>query len=225
MNTKHYAVKTQDYFSNVRRDVITFLPYNPQQKVLEIGAGGGNTILYLKENNLAAEVMGVELMRIPNSHQDHPLIDKFQIANIEQEQIQAEREYFDVIICADVLEHLIDPWQTVDKIATYLKKDGLLIVSMPNIREWKTLAKVVFKGDFNYQPGGGIMDRTHLRFFCKRNIRQLLDTSLLYPLQGKPNFMLSVLPEGRKRRLINRLTLGLFEDFLAVQYIFVAKKK
>ena len=28
MNTKHYAVKTQDYFSNVRRDVITFLQYN-----------------------------------------------------------------------------------------------------------------------------------------------------------------------------------------------------
>jgi len=225
MNTTHYKVKTEDYFSNVRRDVISLIPNNPGQKILEIGAGAGNTLLFIKEAGIAGEVMGVELMDIPGSYQRHPSIDKFQIGNIEQEEIQAAGEYFDVILCADVLEHLVDPWVTVDKLAGYLKKGGSLIVSIPNIREWKTLARIVFRGEFTYRPEGGIMDKTHLRFFCRKNIYQLLTTSYLSPSYCKPNFMLKEVPQGKFRRILNILSFGLFEDFLTVQYIFIAKKK
>lgn len=168
MNKNHYTVKEKDYFSNIRMDIISLIPSNPGQKILEIGAGGGNTLLYIKKNSIAVEVMGIELMKLENSNQENPFIDKFQIANIEKDEIDAEEKYFDIIICADVFEHLIDPWSAVDKIQRYLKKNGLLIVSMPNVREWKTLFPIVFKGEFNYQPEGGIMDRTHLRFFCKK---------------------------------------------------------
>ncbi|HZE83213.1 MAG TPA: class I SAM-dependent methyltransferase [Puia sp.] len=224
MNTTHYKVKTQDYFSNVRKDIISLIPDNPGQKILEIGAGAANTLLYLKESGMAAEVMGVELMKISGSHQQHPAIDKFQIANIELEEIQAAKEYFDVIVCADVLEHLIDPWAAVDKIATHLKKDGLMIVSMPNLREWKTIGKVIFRGEFNYRAEGGIMDKTHLRFFCRKNIAQLLTTRTLSPVYSKPNFMLKEIPEAKGRRLFNLLTFRLFEGFLTVQYLFIAKK-
>jgi len=225
MSVNHYAVKGENYFSNIRKDIISLIPNNSDQKILEIGAGAGNTLLYIKENRLAKEVMGIELMEITNSNQKHPLIDKFQIANIEQENIQAKEEYFDIIICADVLEHLVDPWAMVDKLSKYLKKEGLLIASIPNIREWKTLGKIIFQGDFSYQLAGGIMDKTHLRFFCKKNIYQLLNTPVLSTFYCKPNFMLKVLPEGRKRRIINLLTFHLFENFLTVQYIFIARKK
>jgi hypothetical protein len=87
------------------------------------------------------------------------------------------------------------------------------------------LGKIIFQGDFSYQSAGGIMDKTHLRFFCKRNIYQLLNTPALSTFYSKPNFMLKVLPEGKKRRIINLLTFRLFENFLAVQYIFIARKK
>jgi 2-polyprenyl-3-methyl-5-hydroxy-6-metoxy-1,4-benzoquinol methylase len=224
MNTKHYSVKTENYFSNVRRDIISLIPDKPDQKILEIGAGAGQTLLYIKENRIASEVMGVELMKMPGSSQEHPSIDKFQIANIEHEDIQAEEGYFDVILCPDVLEHLVDPWLAVEKIARHLKKDGLLIVSIPNLREWRTVVNIVFKGEFTYQPEGGIMDRTHLRFFCKKNVSQLLSTPSLSPIWCKPNFMLKEVPEGKKRRILNRLTLGLFENFLTVQYLFIARK-
>lgn len=225
MSLKHYTAKESIYFSNIRMDIISLIPLNPAQKVLEIGAGAGNTLLYIKESNLAQEVMGVELMEIANSNQKNPLIDKFQVANIELENIQAPDEYFDIIICADVLEHLVDPWSVIDKISRCLKKDGLLIVSVPNIREWKTLCKVIFRGDFSYQASGGIMDKTHLRFFCKKNIYQMLNTPMLSTIYNKPNFMLKVVQEGRKRRIFNLLTFRLFEDFLAIQYLFIARKK
>lgn len=225
MNTAHYRVKEEQYFSNVRKDIISLIPSNPDQKIMEIGAGTGNTLLYIKENGLASEVMGVELMRLPHSNQEHRLIDKFQIANIEQKEINAEQEYFDVIICADVLEHLVDPWTSLKKIAGHLKRGGLLIVSVPNIREWKTLLQIVGKGDFRYNPEGGVMDKTHLRFFCKKNILELIRSSALSPIYIRPNFMLTVLREGRKRRMINLFTLRLLEDFLTVQYLVIAKKR
>lgn len=225
MSLKHYTAKESTYFSNIRMDIISLIPLNPAQKILEIGAGAGNTLLFIKESNLAKEVMGIELMEIANSNQNNPLIDKFQIANIEHENIQAPDEYFDIIICADVLEHLVDPWSIIDKVSRCLKKDGLLIVSIPNIREWKTLGKVIFQGDFSYQSSGGIMDKTHLRFFCKKNIYQMLNTPVLSTIYSKPNFMLKVVPEGKKRRIFNLLTFRLFEDFLAIQYLFIARKK
>lgn len=224
MNTKDYAVKQQDYFSNVRMDVLSLLPVNPHQKVLEVGAGAGNTLLYMKEKQLAKEVMGVELMSIANSYQNHPSIDKFQVGNIEQEAIDAPQEYFDVIICADVLEHLVDPWAAVDKISGHLKNGGLLIVSIPNIRQWKAISNILFKGDFGYVPEGGIMDKTHLRFFCKKNVHQLLSTSVLTPIYSIPNFKLKEVKEGKRTRLINLLTFGIFENLLAVQYLFIAQK-
>ncbi len=225
MKKDHYITKAPEYFSNIRFDIISLIPRDPAQKILEVGAGSGNTLVYIKENNIAKEVMGIELMKIPGSNQENSLIDKFQIANIETEEIPAEEEYFDVILCADVLEHLVDPWSAVEKISKYLRKDGLLIMSIPNLREWKTLFRVVFKGEFNYQTDGGIMDRTHLRFFCKKNMSSLLTTSHLEPVYSKPNFMLKSVPKGRKRRMLNLISFRLFEDFLTVQYLFIAKKK
>jgi 2-polyprenyl-3-methyl-5-hydroxy-6-metoxy-1,4-benzoquinol methylase len=224
MNKDHYSVKNKEYFSNVRKDIISLIPSNPAQKILEIGAGGGNTLLYIKENGIAAEVMGIELMKIENSNQYSPGIDKFQVANIERDEIDAEENYFDVILCADVLEHLTDPWAAVAKIQRYLKKSGLLIASVPNIREVKTLFAILLKGEFRYQTEGGIMDRTHLRFFCKKDIYQLLHTSTLTPIFSKPNFMMKEVPEGKKRRILNLVSFRLFENFLAVQYLFIAKK-
>jgi len=225
MKKDHYLSKKEDYFSNIRYDVVSLIPFNPEQKILEVGAGKGNTLVYIKENKIAKEVMGVELIKIPGSNQENDLIDRLQIGNIENEDIQAPEEYFDVVLCADVLEHLIDPWSAVEKISRYLKKDGLFIVSIPNLREWKTLGKVIFRGEFNYQPEGGIMDRTHLRFFCKKNIAQLLTTGHLEPIFSEPNFMVKAVPQGRKRRMINLLSFRLFENFLTVQYLFIAKKK
>ena len=218
-----YQKKTQGYFAHTRQDIVSLVPRNPDQKVLEVGAGACNTILCLKQAGLAKEVMGVELVPLAGSNQDHELIDHFQVADIRSEKIRAQKKSFDVIICADILEHLDDPWSTLKMLTEYLKDDGVMILSLPNIREWKNLYKIVFKGDFAYQEEG-IMDRTHLRFFCRKNIIQLVQSSGLQVDLITPNFLLEVVPAGKKRRWVDRLTFGLFRDFLAVQYLVRAKK-
>ena len=53
----------------------------------------------------------------------------------------------------------------------------------------------------------------------------MLNIRVLLTIYSKPNFMLKVVPEGKKRRIFNLLTFRLFEDFLAIQYLFIARKK
>jgi 2-polyprenyl-3-methyl-5-hydroxy-6-metoxy-1,4-benzoquinol methylase len=217
-----YKDKAVEYFSNTRVDVIALIPKNPDNKILEIGAGSGSTLVRIKELGLAAETVGIELMEMPQTLQNHPSIDKLYITDIEKNFPAIQENYFDVIIAGDVLEHLLDPWKMVEKITTLLKPGGLLICSLPNIREIATLWKVFIKGDFAYTKEG-ILDKTHLRFFCKKNIIALVTSPQLEFVKAHSNLHLQ--PNAGKRRFINKLSGRLFEQFLSRQYLTVSKKK
>ena len=78
-----YKNKPIDYFSHARLDMISFIPVNSNNRILEIGAAGGDTLLEIKRRNLAKEVIGVELMSVPNSNQNSPDIEKFIVGNVE----------------------------------------------------------------------------------------------------------------------------------------------
>jgi 2-polyprenyl-3-methyl-5-hydroxy-6-metoxy-1,4-benzoquinol methylase len=136
-------------------------------------------------------------------------------------ELNLPENYFDAIICGDVLEHLIDPWTVVKKIVKFLKKDGVIIVSAPNLREYRTLSKIVFKGDFSYTKAG-IMDKTHLRFFCKKNLVQLLNTPGLKLIKVASN--IDSYPSTTKTKIFNAFTFNLFYDFFVTQFYLVAQK-
>ena len=218
----YYNIKGSSYYSGTRLDIISFLPTNQNQSVLEIGAGGGDSLCFIKENKLAKEVVGVELFELKGSNQNNPLIDQFIFANIEELNLSQPQDHFDVIILGDVLEHLIDPWKTLTYIRKFLKKNGTLLISLPNIRELNSLLKIFWLGDFKYSDDG-VLDKTHLRFFCKKNMIELFNNSNLSIQSSKPAF--KIRSDRKSRRLINQITLGLFEQFLAIQYVFELKLK
>ena len=215
---KHiYENKDSSYYFQVREDLISLLPNNTTQKILEIGAGSGNTLVEIKERQLASEVVGIDIFALENSHQKNPLIDNFIIANLETEELNLRTEYFDVILAGDVLEHLVDPWKVVEKVTKFLKKGGIFIISVPNIREISTMSKILFGGGFNYDPEGGIMDKTHLRFFCKRNVNELFDKNDYKVISVQP--ILNVTTKNSTRKTFNKMTFNVFEEFLTSQYI------
>lgn len=216
-----YSEKENQYFANVREDLISVVPNNPKQKILEIGAGTGDTLVVLKKRGLASFAAGVELFPIPDSNQDNSAIDKFIVGNIEQMDLDLEENFFDVIICGDVLEHLLDPWKTVEKLGRYLKTGGIIIVSMPNIRHWSSLKKIFIKGNFEYEPSG-IFDKTHYRFFCLKNIKALLTNKNLTPIKAVPNFRL--IKRVSKTKMLDAVTFGMFSQFLSAQYIVISQK-
>ena len=79
---------------------------------------------------------------------------------------------FDCIVAADVLEHLRDPWALVRAAAERLRPGGTIVVSVPNVRHLRTVWEVVVRARWPYE-GIGLFDRTHLRWFARRNLPEL----------------------------------------------------
>lgn len=218
---KHYIGKPSDYFSHSRRDIISMIPPGLYNNVLEIGAGGGDTLLEIKRLGLAKNIYGIELMAIPNSHQKSNEFSQFIIGNVEQMEIPFSEGFFDLIICGDVLEHLVDPWALVHRINSLLAKNGNLVTSIPNIRIKSAFYKIFLKGDFGYTPDG-TFDKTHLRFFCKKNMVDMLNVKGLEIQNIKRNFDFNPNSKGKYFDLI---TFSLLEEFLALQFLFLLKKR
>jgi len=202
-----YENKNQAYFKHIRKDIIVLVPED-SNRVLDIGCGAGEMLLELKRLGKASEVVGVDVVEMDQRSK----LDDFINGDIEAMDLPY-KEHFDVIICADLLEHLVDPWGALRKIKGYLKQDGRIILSIPNFRDFKTILKVI-KGDVGYEDFG-ILDKTHLRFFAKKNIVELVEGAGLKV--DRISYELY-----QKRKLLDTVTLGLFKDFLVMQYIVVA---
>jgi SAM-dependent methyltransferase len=169
----------------------------------------------MKETGIAREAVGIEMDR-GAAAAARKVLDRVVVGDIERIAPGFQNGYFDVVIMADVLEHLVDPWLAVKKAKRYLAKGGIFIASIPNIREYNSLFNIVIKGDFRYSDAG-IMDRSHLRFFCRKNMLKMIgDVFRILEVRTVPE-----LARG-EAALFNRLTLRLFEEFLVLQYIIVA---
>jgi SAM-dependent methyltransferase len=85
--------------------------------------------------------------------------------------------FFDVIVCADVIEHTSDPWSFIRELKKYGHQRCRWIFSIPNIAHW-SCRFMLLTGGWNYQRFG-ILDYTHLRFFTLRTAILLVEESQL----------------------------------------------
>ena len=218
----NYKDKSKSYFSNIRHDLLELLNESDKNlKVMEIGAAYGETLYYLKNKGIASEVVGVDIYEDKINKENYKNIDRFIFGNIEDIDFPEYYNYFDLILLPDVLEHLIEPKKVLSKVHKYLKQDGVIFVSMPNVRHYSALNKIFIKGDFGYEESG-IFDTTHLRFYCRKNIKELLENSGFKTIieQGSiKNY------KGNSiTKIINKITFGIFEEFFSYQYFFKSKK-
>jgi 2-polyprenyl-3-methyl-5-hydroxy-6-metoxy-1,4-benzoquinol methylase len=223
LTNMNYDKKSTDYFSFIRLDLINLIDKNSKNlKVLEIGAAYGETLYYLKQNKIASEVVGVDLFEDVKNKQNYKNLDKFIFGNIEEIELNEYENYFDLILLPDVLEHLVEPKKVLDKLKKHLTQEGKIILSMPNIRHYSALNKIFIKGDFKYEESG-LFDYTHMRFYCRKNIQELLEASgytILKEESSIKNY------KGKSiTKIINSLTFGLLEEFFSVQYFYVIKKQ
>lgn len=102
-------------------------------------------------------------------------LDRVYVGNAEDPQLAAEipPESVDCLIYGDVLEHFIDPWQTLARHARWLAPGGQVIACVPNIQYWTAIADLL-SGRWNYADHG-LLDRGHLRFFTRESIERLFE--------------------------------------------------
>ncbi len=160
--------KKKKYYQNSRPEMLKFIPVN-STKILEIGCGVGNFACQLMSND--KEVWGLEPDK-ESAEEASEKLNKIIIGSIEESLDKLPDNYFDVIIFNDVLEHLLEPWNDIKNIKDKLKKKGVLVASIPNVRYAKNLFKYLFFKDWKYTDDN-ILDVTHYRFFTRKSIKRM----------------------------------------------------
>ena len=94
------------------------------------------------------------------------------LETLDYDAVFADEAPFDTVIAADVLEHLRDPWVCLKSLRALMRPDGALVVSIPNIAHNAVIAQLL-AGRFPYRDQG-LLDRTHLRFFTRQDVEELL---------------------------------------------------
>jgi SAM-dependent methyltransferase len=214
-----YSQKGEGYFRAPRLDLLEMLPAGGGLRLLEVGAGDGATLRAAKERGIASYTVGIDLACDAAASDDGFGPDRFLRGDIETLELDSPAEPFDAVLCADVLEHLLDPWRAVKRVAHQLRPGGLFVSSIPNVRNFRVLRSIVCEGDFRYESAG-LLDRSHLRFFCRKNVRDLFEQAGLVIETIDENMG----AYGLRHRALDRATFGRFHDFFVFQFRTLARK-
>lgn len=162
----HYSSPVDMTDKNSSRTlIVNMVGYD--KRVLEIGTGCGDITKVLKEHRNT--IVGIEIDRnsgsIAQQYCEKMIFGDVELLNLEESLQKAE---FDIILLADILEHLKDPLDLLEKVKKFLNPDGYVIVSIPNICHGDILLNLM-NGNFHY-TSTGLLDHTHIRFFGIKNI-------------------------------------------------------
>jgi len=143
-------------------------------RTLDVGCFCGGTGRWLKQKFPLCDLTGIEMLEkaaeIAKPAYDRIIVGRFETIDLGESGMTPRS--FDTIITADFLEHLVNPWKALQRLKPLLRSDGALYVSIPNVRNLNLLANLA-KGSWPYE-GAGIQDVTHLRFFTRSSLVQML---------------------------------------------------
>ena len=167
--------------------VLELVPAGRPLKILDVGCGPGWVAAELRRRG--HHVTGVDLVA------DEAIgerTDRFFVADVERGLPDEVGEGYDVVIAADVIEHVRNPDELLADLAGRMDPTGTIIASVPNFGHWYPRLRTV-AGLFDYDQRG-ILDRTHVRFFTRRSFRRALaNTGLVTTAESYAGLPLDVL--------------------------------
>jgi len=195
--------------------IISFIPPK-SKKILDIGCSSGYLGQYIKQK-FNCSVDGIDNnkddLKIANKY-----LDKVYCLDIEHDNLSVIKSKYDILIFADILEHTINPQSILQKFKSKLTKNGIIIISVPNIIHQSIILNLLNR-HWQYTDTG-ILDKTHLRFFDKTSITKLIKESG-FKIQ-KIDFTIHPYPK------INNIPLRVLlnkQEFKIFQYIIKAKSE
>jgi 2-polyprenyl-3-methyl-5-hydroxy-6-metoxy-1,4-benzoquinol methylase len=197
------------YFQHVRYDIEPLLPASAT-RILDVGAGAGRTAAWLKSRYPRCLTVALE---------GNPAVLSELTANVDEAIIVDLNGPLpdvgapDLILCLDVLEHLVQPEAVLSRLTASLAAGGTVIVSVPNVAHLSVSMPLLLGGKFEYQDAG-ILDRTHLHFFVRDSVIALMNQAGLTVKHGVRNGLL-----GPRTRLADAVTAHRLRDHLTRQYV------
>jgi len=197
------------YFQHVRYEIEPLLPATAT-RIVDIGAGAGHTAAWLKSRFPGSRTIALEgnpalLTELSGNVDEAFIVD----LNGPVPDIGTP----DLILCLDVLEHLVRPEDVLARLTANLAAGGTVIVSLPNIAHLSVSVPLLLGGSFKYRDAG-ILDRSHLRFFVRESVVALMNQAGLTVRRGIRSGL-----RGPRARLADALTAGALRDHLTKQYL------
>ena len=163
-----------EYGDNPRTEIIDLIKEVPEQ-ILEIGCSSGATGMAIKQKFPSVKYIGIDSNK-EVSEIARTRLDKVIVSDIEKNTLDTfgiGKRCFDIIICADILEHLYDPWKILHSLHEYLMPDGKIFASIPNIQYINHIINSIH-GNWKYDDNG-LLDVTHIRFFTLNEIVKMFN--------------------------------------------------
>jgi len=223
---EHYTYKRDDPYSS-HSQILEWIDRERPDEVLEVGTATG--YLSAEMTKRGCVVTGVEadpeMAQIAQQH-----CQRMIVGDAEQLDFSSLGKY-DAIVLGDVVEHLRNPQQFLQKIAQQLKPGGKVLMSLPNIANIWVRLNLLF-GRFNYSRVG-ILDETHLRFFTLASSKRIANESGLDVLSTSvtPIPLPLILPATSKGRILSFLHIlnwglaRLRKTLFGYQFILVCQPK
>lgn len=215
---EEYQLKPSEDSSHGR--ILTLLDRFPPSRILDLGCSGG--LLAERLRMRGHHVTGVDAREIPGVTER---TDAFFKADLNDGLPSEVGSGFDIVLAADVLEHLVHPAMLVNQVREVLTPGGTAVFCVPNIGHWYPRMRTAF-GRFDYDQRG-ILDATHLRFFTRHSFRRLVEQhgftiQSIEPV-GLPLDALEI--DGSRADLIRRFdhaAVSAWPSFFAYQFIIQA---
>jgi 2-polyprenyl-3-methyl-5-hydroxy-6-metoxy-1,4-benzoquinol methylase len=186
-------------------------------RILDLGCGAGANGRLLKQAGARA-VIGVERDADACAAARASLDEVVHSDLVDFDPAVLGREAFDAVLASDVLEHLVDPEAVLTRVVGHLPPGGLVVASIPNVAHVWVFANLLMKRW--PRKDSGVFDRTHLRFFARRDMVRLFEDAGLEVERVKPYFTRYHLL--RSASLV--LSLYVFRDYWARQFLLVGRK-
>jgi SAM-dependent methyltransferase len=207
-------------YTTARPELLRILPTTPGP-ILDVGCSTGVVGAAIKAARPRETVWGIELD--PEAAAEaRTRLDNVLVGDADELVRGMKSSDFRprLVIFADSLEHMHDPWKVFDSTVELLEPGAHVVVSLPNVAHWDTFANLL-RGRWPYRSRG-IHDDTHLRFFARRNIIELMNRgpASLVRLERVLRFLERPHPVNRLAPLLCRWFPGPFTyQYLAVSVI------
>jgi 2-polyprenyl-3-methyl-5-hydroxy-6-metoxy-1,4-benzoquinol methylase len=212
-----YAVKPTSYFSNARSDFIDRLPRDSSAEILEIGCGTGATGALALSECCCRRYVGVELFENA-AEEAREVLSEVITGNVETLEFAWQPATFDALILSEVLEHLVEPGEVLQRLSRFVRPGGMLLASSPNISHWRVVRELVM-GRFQLADQG-VFDRTHLRWFTPNSFADLAEKAGFDVEEIGP-----VTAYSTRTELLSKLTGGRFDHLFMTQIAMIARKR
>ncbi|HEY0603628.1 MAG TPA: class I SAM-dependent methyltransferase [Herpetosiphonaceae bacterium] len=220
----HYRLHRDPKSSH--QQISTLVQRLGRSPILDVGAAQG--FLGQLLGNTALTIDAVE----PNpywSEHAQPFYRRVFASSIEDANLPDAT--YRVIVCADVLEHIVDPEAVIEQLRRVATDDALFIISLPNVAHLAVRLMLLF-GRFP-QMERGILDRTHLHFYTLDTATDMLRRAGLEVVRARPTGVPldELWREGEGNLIFNtlmrlqHLALLLAPRLFGFQWVIVARKR